>query len=518
MNRGICLIAALAALGISGCAKLPPNSDRQPSSALADTRNSVLTAPIRKALAEHPGKSGVVLLPSGLDALVARAVLAEVAQTSIDAQYYLLHNDLTGRYFIYQLLKAADRGVRVRLLLDDMAISGSDENAAALDTHPNIEVRIINPFSRGQSRLTQFVTHLGSVTRRMHNKSFTVDNLVSILGGRNIGNEYFDADPDVDFNDLDAMGFGPFVPEVSESFDRYWNNELSYPISSLAREKLTPERLLELRQRLEDNVEANRGSAYAQAMSDSDLARGLRAGKLKVHFGEAVVLYDQPDKISASRDKVEYRLGNELRPYIEGIKSELIVVSPYFVPGEEGVALFSELVGRGVRVIILTNALSSTDVSMVHAGYARYRVPLLRAGVELYELNTQGNSQQGSKRNSITGSSRASLHAKSFVIDREKVFIGSMNLDPRSLIENSEIGMIFTSADEVAPMAARLDKWITEAAFRVELHSDPWVADRLVWHGTNNGQQVTHYVDPYTSAWNRFVVDFFSLLPIDSQL
>ena len=220
---------------IAGCATLPKDFDRPESYALADTENTLFGKLLANEKADHPGISGFHLLPNGLDAFVARAVLANHAERSIDAQYYLYHKDLVGNLFSDLLLKAADRGVRVRLLVDDMGLAGRDLGAVALDSHPNLEVRIFNPFSRNVGRASQFVTRLGSVTRRMHNKSFTVDNQVTILGGRNIGNEYFDADPDLEFADLDVMAIGPVAGEVSSVFDRYWNSELAYPASVLVK-------------------------------------------------------------------------------------------------------------------------------------------------------------------------------------------------------------------------------------------------------------------------------------------
>ena len=215
-----------------GCATLPKDFERPESQAYTDTDNTRLGQSRRAEKAAHPGQSGFLLLGNGLDAFVARAVLAQAAERSIDAQYYLLHNDMVGRLFIDQLLKAADRGVRVRLLVDDMDLGGRDLGAAVLDSHPNMEVRIFNPFSRKTGRISQFITRMGSVTRRMHNKSFTVDNQVTILGGRNIGNEYFEADPDLAFADLDVLAIGPVVEEVSTAFDLYWNSELAYPAIS----------------------------------------------------------------------------------------------------------------------------------------------------------------------------------------------------------------------------------------------------------------------------------------------
>ncbi len=388
-------VAAAVMLMIAGCATLPENFDRPESYALIDTADTAFGKELASEKAAHPGKSGFRLLGEGLDAFVARAVLSHYAERSIDVQYYLYHNDLVGKLFTDLLLKAADRGVRVRLLVDDMDLAGRDLGAAALDSHPNIQVRIFNPFSRNVGRTSQFVTRLGSVTRRMHNKTFTVDNQVSILGGRNIGNEYFDADPDLSFADLDVMAIGPVVREVSSVFDRYWNSELAYPASILLKGELpTPEKVEALRVKLNAYVAEQTNSEYLTALRHSDLANKLRKDRIEFGWGDAEVVFDQPEKLLHDFSETQYHLSPMLKPYWEGIEKELIIFSPYFVPGKPGTAFLTQLAQRGVRVRILTNSLASNDVGLVHAGYKKYRKKLLRGGVELYELDKKLTRKQ----------------------------------------------------------------------------------------------------------------------------
>ena len=426
-------VIILAALWFGGgCASLPENTNRPESFVYPDTSDTYLGRELANDIAAHPGKSGFVPLSSGLDAFVARAVLAHLAEKSIDAQYYLFHNDLTGHLFLDQLIKAADRGVRVRLLVDDMDLAGRDFGAAMLDSHPNMEIRLFNPFSRETSRLSQFVTRLGSVTRRMHNKSFTVDNQVTILGGRNIGDEYFEAQPDLAFADLDVMAIGPVVARVSGSFDKYWNSQLAYPATTLSKQQPTPTETEESLEEFNAFIADQINSPYMQALRNSDLANRLREDRLEFYWGNAKVVYDQPEKILHKKDKTEYHLAPQLEPYFDGVKKELLLFSPYFVPGKEGTAFLTELAGKGVRVRILTNSLSSTDVGIVHSGYMKYREALLRGGVELYELNKKLTREQRKKKKGQEGASKASLHTKSFVFDRKDVFIGSLNLDPRA--------------------------------------------------------------------------------------
>ena len=504
---------------IIGCATLPENFDRPESYALIDTESTFFGRSRATERAAHPGKSGFHLLGNGLDAFVARAVLAKFAERSIDVQYYLYHNDLVGKLFTDLLFEAADRGVRIRLLVDDMDFAGRDLELVAMDSHPNMEVRIFNPFSRNVSRVSQFVTRLGSVTRRMHNKSFTVDNQVTILGGRNIGNEYFEANPHLAFADLDVMVIGPVAKEVSSVFDRYWNNELAYPASVLPKkEPLTPKRVRELREQLDKYVADQSDSEYLRELRTSDLANKIRNHRVEFRWGNGVVVFDQPEKLLHDFSKTEYHLFPMLRPYLEAISKDLVIFSPYFVPGENGTAFLTDLSRRGVRVRILTNSLASNDVGIVHAGYIKYRRKLLRGGVELYELNKKLTRDERKAKEGGGGSSKASLHAKSFVFDRQQVFIGSLNLDPRAVRHNTEIGVIMKVPDLAEEMANWFDENMEKLAFRLELKKDKNGHEFLYWHGWEEGKEVVYNHEPHTGFWRRFGIGFMSIWPIESQL
>jgi putative cardiolipin synthase len=513
--RGLLLLIALA---FGGCAGLPEQVERTPSSALRDTQDTALAQAIRDDLADHAEQSGFLLLASGLDAFVARVVLADQAERSLDVQYYLYHSDLTGKLFTQQLLKAADRGVRVRLLVDDMGLEGRDLGAAALDAHPNIEVRIINPFIRGRSRLGQYLTHLGKVTRRMHNKSFTADNQATILGGRNIGNEYFEADPDLEFGDLDVLAIGPVVQQASQVFDLYWNSELAYPVATLVQKQPTAQEIAAKRSELDEFVAQQAGSDYAIALRESNLAQRLQADTVEFQWGKGHIVYDHPDKLLEDRARTDLHMANQLQSFFSGVERELIIFSPYFVPTRKGVDRLVALSRAGVRVRILTNSLASTDVSVVHAGYAKYRKPLLRGGVELYEMNKRLTREQRQEKQGLEGSSKASLHAKSFVADRQRIFIGSLNLDPRSVVENTEVGVVFNSPELATGMAEWFDTQVQQIAFRLVLEPDAEGRERLRWLGIEAGQQVTFNNEPYSGFWRRLGVRLMSLLPIESQL
>jgi len=513
------IIAIIFVIYLGACASLPDNTDRLESHAYKDTQETALGRGFKHLSQGDAGESGFYLLGNGLDAFVARAVLANIAERSIDTQYYMIHNDVVGSLFINNLYKAAERGVRVRLLVDDIDQGGRDNGAAILDAHPNIEVRIFNPFGRNTGRTVQYITGFGKQTRRAHNKSFTVDNQATILGGRNIGDEYFNADPKLAFADLDVLSIGPVAHEVSSSFDLYWNNELSYPISTLVEDLPTDDEAVQQKKQFDEFIAQQYESDYMQHLRNSDLSKHLGKYNLKYSWGVGDVVADDPAKLTHETSDSEYRLTKQLKPYMEGVESELIIFSPYFVPGKKGIAFLQMLREKGVRVRILTNSLSSTDVSAVHAGYSRYRKDLLRMGVELYELNKNLSEEEREvmKEGGI-GSSKASLHAKSFVLDRKQIFIGSLNLDPRSVIQNTEIGVVFNSTELAERMARGFDRKIAQIAFRLELKLDNQGNEQIVWHGLVDGEQQTLSVDPYTGFWKRFGVGFMRMFPIESQI
>lgn len=502
-----------------GCASLPPNVGNPVTYSLKDTSDTKLAKQYRKAKKGHSDESGFFLLGNGLDAFTARAVLANQAERSIDAQYYMIHNDMVGALFTDQLLKAADRGIRVRLLIDDMDLKGRDNGLSTLASHPQIDLRVFNPFIRGSFRASQFITHFGKVTRRMHNKSFTVDNMVTVVGGRNIGNEYFEADPALYFADLDLLAVGPVVQEVSTSFDVYWNSEFSYPIELLRPDLVEKVNLEEGREWLADYLSQDSVSQYRQSLFNANLAKRLRAEETGgLIWGEAIALYDKPTKIASYEEDEADTLTHQMKPFFRSLQKELIIFSPYFVPGKKATEYLSDLSKKGMRIRILTNSLSSTDVSIVHAGYAKYRKPLLRSGVELYEMSKVLSKEARKQKKGSYGSSQASLHAKSFVLDREKVFIGSLNFDPRSVTENTEVGIMLRSVEVADDMARAFDAIVEEAAFRLELRKDSEGFEHIYWHGWENGEQRIWTLEPHTSFWTRLSVLFMSLLPIESQL
>jgi len=508
----VCLL-----LLVGGCASLPPNTNT-PTYAFQDTADTRAGSRYEELRKSHTGKSGFFLLSNGLDAFTARAILAQGADRSIDVQYYMIHNDLTGILFGDQLLKAADRGVRIRLLIDDMDLEKRDKGLSTLAAHSNIDLRIFNPFSREMIRAPQFLLRFGSVTRRMHNKSFTVDNQVTIVGGRNIGDEYFDADPDFGFADLDILAIGSVVKEVSDSFDEYWNSSLAYPIAVLRPDLTEKDDLEEGRRRVAEYLGQDSVAEYLQLLLNSRLAETIRNNEVQWYWGEASVMADNPGKLKSYDLNHAYTLSSKITPFFEDLDKEFLIFSPYFVPGKKGTKFLSDLSKSGVHVRIFTNSLASTDVGIVHAGYAKYRTTLLRAGVELYEMDKTLNRKERKAKKGDSGSSKASLHAKSFVFDREQVFIGSLNLDPRSIVENTEIGIMVTSKEVAKILAGKFDMMIEKIAFRLELHTDEEGIEFIFWHGLEEGEERVWKADPHTSFWRRFALGLVSLLPVESQL
>jgi cardiolipin synthase C len=473
---------------VTGCATLPANNSRAPSAALQHTESTRLGQWLAAPVEQHPGQSGVYPLVQGSDALAARLALADAAERSLDIQYYIWHGDDSGKQLAKHVVAAANRGVRVRVLLDDFGSSAKDEGLLALNSHSNIEVRVFNPLTVRGARVLGSLIDFPRTTRRMHNKSFTADNQATIVGGRNIGNEYFGVDKELDFADLDVLVVGPVVHEVSATFDAFWNSPAAYPITTMSRQAIPPELLAQLRE--------------SRTATEPQFLERFRTGKLMFEWCKAWVVCDSPEK-AESLPAFEHQLLGQLRSTAASTTQELVIISPYAVPRQRGLTFFREMRKRGVRVILITNSLAATDAVPVHAGYARYRKELLRMGVELYELKPTANA-----------SHTASLHAKSFVFDRRTVFIGSFNVDPRSARLNTEMGIVLESPELGNAMVERLEKRLSEAAWRVELVPGPDHGTRLVWI-SDAGRET---VEPGCSFGQRFTVAVVGWLPVEGQL
>ena len=492
-------IAWLLVAALAGCASLPA-IERVPTSALGDTADTRLGRALAPAVGAHPGLSGIHPLANGRDAFAARVLLAAAAQRSLDVQYYIWRPDTTGSLLCEALWQAAERGVRVRLLIDDNNTKGLDDSIAALDAHPNIEVRLFNPYASRSFRVGQMLTDFSRLNRRMHNKSFTADNQAAIVGGRNVGDEYYGGESEVEFADLDALAVGAVVPEVSATFDAYWNSASAYPAANLLPPAPAESAAL-VRKAWSQLNERPEAARYVEALRRTELVQRLLAGNLPLEWTRARVIADDPSKVLHPPERKDLHLLPLLEAAIGRPERELDLVSPYFVPAEEGTAALVALAQRGVRVRVLTNSLAATDVSPVHAGYAKYREDLLRGGVQLYELKPAP-----ADREAAAGGSSASLHAKTFAVDRSRVFVGSFNFDPRSARLNTEMGVLIDSAALAGRLSSALDRDLPRQAYAVRL-----VDGRLEW----TEGEARYSAEPGTGFFKSLWIGFLSILPIE---
>ncbi|KVD61353.1 phospholipase D family protein [Burkholderia ubonensis] len=513
-------VCALLSL-VAACATHPSATtlERTVSHALPADAATPLRDALAAPVAARPGESGFRLLADGAAALQMRIALARAATRTLDMQYYIATEDTTGKLLLGAALYAADRGVRVRMLVDDLNFRDIDRVMAALNTHPNIEIRVFNPFGASQRDVMQrtaiFFTRIDRFTRRMHNKAMIADNQIAIVGGRNLGDEYFSASPTLQFRDLDVLAAGPVTHDISASFDAYWASGSSYPLRVLNHQTFDPKDLDAMRDELRAHWRENAEPYNAKPLNATPLAQQIARGELGLVWAPAEFEADAPDKVAQPTDGYVSPPMRRLAELIRAAQHEFLAFSPYFVPHDAGVKILGDTTARGVRVAILTNSLAATDAVAVQAGYGPYRVPLLRHGVELYEYKARPG------RPRLLGSrSRASLHAKAYVIDREILVIGSMNLDPRSTHLNTELALVIHSpalAQQVATIFARATQ--PDESYRVQLAalSGPG-ASELTWIGTDEGVLRTYHVDPYAGLLRNVLTGVFMLLPVDDQL
>ena len=500
-------------LSCAACSSLPPLHERSVSSAFPDTADTALGRVLEPMTAQHPGQSAIYPLLDARDAFAARAHLAQMAQRSLDVQYYIWRQDLTGTLLFDMLRAAADRGVRVRLLLDDNNTVGLDPLLAALDGHPDIEVRLFNPFVPRAPRWLGYLTDFSRANRRMHNKSFTADNQVTIIGGRNVGDEYFGATGGVLFSDADVMAAGPVVRDVSDSFDLYWRSQSSYPVRLLLPPG-DPGLLAGLAAGRQAAMQQEATNAYARALRESPFVHELMEARLPLEWAPTHMVSDDPAK-GLGQAEQQSLVREKLKTIIGEPSSRISLVSPYFVPSAEAVDMFADWVDQGMQVEVLTNSLEATDVAAVHAGYAKRRRDLIDAGVTLYELRRLAPGiWREPQRTGLGSSSASTLHAKTFAVDEARVFVGSFNFDPRSATLNTELGFVIDSPALAKRVHQAFDGRIPDDAYRVTLAVD----GSLVWTEQREGGPVRYDSEPGTGAFKRFWVWLLSLLPIDHLL
>jgi cardiolipin synthase C len=473
---------------------------------------------LESAAAKHRGQSGALLLPDGLDAFAWRVVSIRAAERSIDLQTYIWRSDATGRFLAHELLQAADRGVSVRLLLDDMDARSRDAILVALDRHPRIEIRLFNPFATrtGALRTLREIFIRGSrLNHRMHNKSWIVDERVAIVGGRNVGDEYFAASNEVNFVDMDVLLVGRAVEQAARSYEEYWSNAASVPVSRLRRMGRNKYTLDELRHALQEAARLAIESAYARRLQGSPPIEAMLHGEQRFTWSEHVtVIADDPRKANRGKEALAPGVLESMIEALSSARSEVLLISPYFVPGAGGTAALRKLAQRGVHVAVLTNSLAATDVAAVHSGYSRYRQSLLEGGVKLYELKSAITLNDHHKRMRL-GSSRASLHTKAAIVDRQRSFVGSFNLDPRSAELNCEMGAWLDSHELAQEM---LDVFATGTApansYTVMLNA----RGRACWSESVDGTTLQYDKDPNAGWLRRAITWLLQWLPIESQL
>lgn len=498
----------LVGLLASGCATVSFKEHKTHTHAITDIKDTTLGRYAAAKTANLGDQSGFYPLSQGMDALGIRLHLADMAEKSIDLQYFLMKNDTAGAVIAGALLKAADRGVRVRFLLDDVFTTVPDDSFLLINQHPNIEIRIFNPVSRRGSYAINYVAQFDQANRRMHNKSFTVDNSISIVGGRNIADEYFQLKENSVFIDFDVLAVGPIAAQVSRSFDQYWNHARAVPIDQFIDDK-NAENLDEVGAEIAEELDDIYETVFGLAL-ESHLLQDLIDDRVPLFTGPARVLADDPDKLVNPIDPAHMKLVQDLVDVIDRAEEELIFITPYYIPGKGGVQRSRNWVEKGLRVVVVTNSLASTNHVPVHSAYARYRRDVIQAGVELYEMRADAARELSGDKNAPD---LLTLHTKGIIIDGRYLFIGSLNLDPRSIEINAEMGLLIDCAPMADLYVRNSDARLSALTYRV-VEND---RGKLEWQGHIGGRKVIETREPLTGWWRRFKAWFMKIAP-ESQL
>ena len=525
------LLLAFALTGLGACAGLPPGAEfeRRNSVALENPQQTRLGKHFADAAHAHGGNSAYRMVPLGLDGYFLRTQMIEAAERTIDLQYYIFRNDETGKLLCEALLRAADRGVRVRILVDDIdAGAGENRDIQILTAHPNIAVRVYNPLRyRGRStarRYTEILFNLPRLDYRMHAKLMVVDNAVSLVGGRNVGDEYFQIDPEGQLGDYETFAGGPIVTGLSSVFDEFWRNLYAVPIRALGGDVPTQEDLGTYRQELRAHRQEKRedGSDYATRVQAGEPLRGMLTGRVPLVWAPATVVYDPPDKRAVVRgEKPGPLMRDTLAREFENAQSEVLLVSAYVVPGREGMRLLRQAKARGVGVRIVTNSMQANSEPTAHAGYLQYREAVLSNSDALYEVRDRPGSARGpGQGEAMNRYGTFGIHTKLIIFDRRRVLVSSMNFDERSLNLNAELGLLIDSP-ELAQQAIALFNGLAQPlnSYHVtrELRSGP-EPSRLTWRTVENGVPVEYYEDPAKSMGHRLQVQLMALLPLAHEL
>ena len=513
-RRLIAILALGALITLGGCASIPSGFEQVPSETWQHPEDTRLGALFEQYAPADDSLSGVRLLSNPREAFKARFGFAGLADRTLDLQYYLWKGDLTGELLLYRALEAADRGVQVRVLIDDIYHAGRDQVYAAIDSHPNFQVRVFNPMgNRGFGRNANMVYHKKKLDHRMHNKIFLVDGAVAVLGGRNIGDDYFGIDPDLNFRDLDVLAVGPAATEAGAAFDEYWNSRVSVPVAALLKEPVDDGALDWLRDNLATSLDEVDAIPYTVPIEFDNTLDVLKELASELIWADAEVVVDSLDRFEGGNESAFVEL---TRRVAASVQQEVVIQTAYLIPSKEGIADVEEVTGRGVRVRILTNSYKSNNHATVHSHYKKKRKKLIKSGAELHELQPHPELlkffQETDPR---IASSHAGLHAKAFVVDRRLSMIGSYNMDPRSRIWNSEIGLLIDSevfAERVLEVMEEDFELTNSYRLTLDTNGD------LVWTAEGPDGTETWHHDPGASAWNRFVLTIMGWVPMGSEL
>ncbi len=510
---------------LAGCAHAKAEetrADREPSYAISPDTDTTLRRTIVKRAAKFKGMSGFKVLRTGEESFALRLALIENAEKSLDLQYYAIHDDVSANMLVQAVVRAASRGVRVRFIIDAINLGEVEDTFVTLDTLENIEIRAFNPLTTRKqgfiSRMFTRVTNLGSLNKRMHNKALIADNQMAIMGGRNLGDAYFEKFTNATFKDIDILAAGPIVPQISRSFDEYWNDENTITIKNVVPPVTDEDKRQEILNDLSDNWNQVVATREGMEFIDRRLSDDLADGRISLNWSHATMNADDPDKIDDDAEETGEDVSRvllKLDELLNRAEKEFIIVTPYFVPTEAGVEWLAGLEEKGIEVKVLTNSLATNDIVAVHTGYEDYRRPLLKAGVDLYELKPISDEPTDQRLLGLASPSQTSLHSKVFIVDRHDSMIGSFNLDPRSINLNTEAMLSIYSPAISAEIAEMFDEVSApESSYKIEFDQ----RGSLVWVTEEYGKLKSYYNEPEVTFTRRLQAFLMSFLPIEEHL
>lgn len=511
---GLLLLFALLSLVLSACTTIKRRSADRPVAVQAGPDDSHLLRLYHEAEEKHNGLTGCRILTYGPEALVARAAIVDSATRTLDLQYYIYDPDKVGYMITQRLLEAADRGVRVRLLLDDNN-QGNDRPFAILASHPNIEVRIFNPFRIRARwlRLPQYLFDLSRINRRMHNKVIVADNLFAVLGGRNIGDNYYGISESSNFRDFDLLMAGPLARKAGQAFEEYWNSPWAVPVEELIHEPIGPGELEAYKKSHAALVFSSPShKADYQSLCDTYL-KGVLERPDSLVWAKGELFWDPPTKVDETTEQtmtVARRFSQEML----SCKSQCLIEAGYFIPGDDGMQKLRALRGKNVEITVLTSALEATDQPLVYSAYQRYRRELLDLGVSIYEYKLHVRPPPTAKNWFRLRRSPSSLHSKVLVFDDHRSWIGSFNFDARSVNYNTEIAALIDSPELAAQFTRQiLDGCRLESSWHTRLERDKNGKQQLLWEGEQDGEETVLKKEPARSWWHRARAKIYALIP-----